>query len=111
MDHRPYVVSLLVQSFVPSVQILVYPSALPNVACCEPFIPPISVPFIENVVGFPNSMYVHVGPYTPYFCSSYGGIVTILTMWPPMFDPLIPPTTLLKLVSAIIHNRSQGAFK
>jgi hypothetical protein len=42
----------------------------------------------KNLVGFPNSMFLHVGPYISYFCSSYGGIGSVLVMWPPMFDPL-----------------------
>jgi hypothetical protein len=46
----------------------------------------------QNPVGFPNSMYPHVEPYTPYFCSSYGGIESVLTMWPPMSNPLTNPT-------------------
>jgi hypothetical protein len=72
-------VSLPIQSPVLNIQNLVYPLALPNVACRKPVVPPISVPFIENVikqnlVGFPNSMYPHVGPYTPYFGFGYGGV-------------------------------------
>jgi hypothetical protein len=59
----------------------------------------------QNVVVFPNSMYPHVGPYTPYFCFGYGGIVSVLTIWPPMSDPLIVPTALPKLVSGIAQTR------
>jgi hypothetical protein len=55
----------------------------------------------HNVVSFPNSMYLHVGPYTPYFGSGYGGIMSVLIMWPPMFDLLIVPTTLPKLLLGI----------
>ncbi len=66
MNHRPYLVSLIFQSLIPNIQNLIYPSTLPNVACKELVIPPISVPFTENVVE-QNSMCPHVGPYTPYF--------------------------------------------
>jgi hypothetical protein len=27
-------------------------------------------------------MYIHVGPYTPYFGYDHGGIMGVLTMWP-----------------------------
>ncbi len=50
-------------------------------------------------------MYPHVGPYTPYFGSGYGGIKSVLIMWPPMFDSLANPTTLLKLVLKIAQTR------
>jgi len=43
----------------------------------------------QNLVGFPNSMYLHVGTYTPYFGYSYKGVGGVPTMWPLMFDPLI----------------------
>ncbi len=46
------------------------------------------------MVGFPNSMYPHVGPYTPYFGYGYEGITNVPTVWPPMFNPLANPTTL-----------------
>jgi len=79
---------------------------LPNVACRELVIPQISIPLTKNVVeqnlvGFPNSMYPHVGPYTPYFGSSYKGIKSDCTMWPPMSDPLVCPTTPPKLILRI----------
>jgi hypothetical protein len=38
-------------------------------------------------------MYLHVGPFTPYFGSSYKGM-SVPTMWPPMSNPLVNPTTL-----------------
>jgi hypothetical protein len=78
-NHELCLVSLPIQSRVLNIQNPVYPLALPNVACRKPVVPPISVPFTKNVieqnlVGFPNSMYPHVGPYTPYFGSGYGGV-------------------------------------
>jgi hypothetical protein len=59
----------------------------------------------QNGVGFPNSMYPHVGPYTPYFGFSYGGIVSVPTMWSPMSNPLIVPMALPKLVLGIAQAR------
>jgi len=72
IDHKPYLVSIPIQSPVLNIQNLVYFLALPNEACRKPIIPPIFIPFTRNVmeqnlVGFFNSMYIHVGPYTPYF--------------------------------------------
>jgi len=55
----------------------------------------------QNPVDFPNSIYPHVGPYTPYFGSSYEGIRSVPTMWPPMSNPLVSPTTLPKPVLGI----------
>jgi hypothetical protein len=49
-DRRPYLLSLPIQSLIPNVQILVYPLALSNLTCRELIIPPISVPFIGNVM-------------------------------------------------------------
>jgi hypothetical protein len=75
-NRKPYSVSIPFQTLISSIQNLVYSLALPNVACRKPIIPFISVPLIgnvmeQNVIGFPNSMYLHVGPYTPYFGSGY----------------------------------------
>jgi hypothetical protein len=75
-DHKPYLVALPIQNLVPNVWNLIYLSALPNVACRKPIIPLVFVPLTINVmdqnpIGFPNSMYLHVGPYTTYFGSSY----------------------------------------
>jgi hypothetical protein len=58
---------------------LVYPLALPNVTRRKPIIPLASIQLIknvmeQNVIGFPNSIYLHVGPYTPYFGFGYEGI-------------------------------------
>jgi hypothetical protein len=47
----------------------------------------------QNLIGFPNSMYPHVGPYTPYFCYGYEGM-SAPTMWPPMSNPLANPIVL-----------------
>jgi len=82
---------------------LVYPLALPNVAYRKLVIPHISIPLTKNIVeqnlvGFQNLVYPHVGPYTPYFGSNYEGIKNDPTMWPPMSDPLVCPIALPKLV-------------
>ncbi len=74
------------------------PIALPNVFHKEPMFPLVSVPLTKNVmennlVGFPNSMFFHVGPCTPYFGPSYRGKGSVLIMWPPIFDPLVNITT------------------
>jgi hypothetical protein len=57
----------------------------------------LSLPFIgnvieQNLVGFPNSMYHHVG-CTPYFGSGYRGIGCVFIVWPSMFDPLVKSMT------------------
>ncbi len=106
MNHRPYLVSLLVQSLVLNVLNSVYPLTLQNVACRESIIPHVSIPLPgnvmeQNLVGYPNSMYPHVGPYTPYFGYVYEGIMSVFTMWPPKSDPLTNPTTPPKLVLGI----------
>jgi hypothetical protein len=105
-DDRPYSISLHVQILVLNVQNSIYPLALPNVTCRELVIPLVSIPLTKNVmeknlVGSPNSMYFHVGPYTPYFYSGNGGIKNVPTMWLPMFNPLINPTTPPKLIFGI----------
>ncbi len=120
MDHKPYLISTHVQSFVPNVYNLVYPLTLLNAFCKKLVIPHIFVPLIKNVmeqnlVSFPNSMYLHVGPYTPYFGYGYGGINNAPTMWLPRFNPLVNPITPPKLVLEITQNeidcsRSWGAF-
>jgi hypothetical protein len=89
---------------------LVYFSTLPNVPCKKPIIPLVFVTFIGNVinknmVGFPNSMYPHVGPYTPYFGFGYEGVRGVPTMWPPMYDPLANLTTSPKPVLGIVQTR------
>ncbi len=56
------------------------------------------------MVCFPNSMYPHVGPYTPYFGSSYEGIGSVPTIWPPMSNPLANPTSTPKLVLGITQD-------
>ncbi len=55
----------------------------------------------QNPIGFPNSMYLHVGPYTPYLGFGYEGIGGVPTMWPSMPDPLTNPTMSRKLVLRI----------
>jgi hypothetical protein len=104
-------VSLPIQSPNLNIQNLVYPSTLPNVVYKKSIIPLIEYVMEQNLVGFPNLMYPHVGSYTPYFGYSYGGIGSVPTMWPPMFDPLINPTTsstpILKFAqTGIITNRN-----
>jgi hypothetical protein len=69
-------------------------------------IPHVYIPFTRNVmeqypVGFPNPIYFHVGPYTPYFGFSYEGIRSVPTMWPPRSNSLANPTTPLKPISRI----------
>jgi len=64
---------------------LVYSSTLLNLPCKELVIPLVSILLTKNVmeqnlVGFPNSMYPYVGPYTPYFGFGYGGIGGVPTM-------------------------------
>jgi hypothetical protein len=49
-NHRPYLISLLVQSFVLNVQNLIYPSTPPNVTCRKPIILHVSIPFTKNVM-------------------------------------------------------------
>ncbi len=82
-NHKLYLVSLLVQSSISNIQNSVYPLTLPNVACRESIIPHVSTPLTKNVmqqnpIGFPNSMYPHVGPHTPYFGFGYKGIGVFL---------------------------------
>jgi hypothetical protein len=57
----------------------------------------------QNPIGFPNSMYFYVGPYTPYFSSSYKGIRGVPTMWPLTSNHLTNPMISLKLVSRIVQ--------
>jgi hypothetical protein len=102
-------VSLIIQIFVHNVQNSIYLLTLPNVACKKPVIPLVSVQFIENImeqnpVGFPNSMYLHVGPYTPYFAYGYGGIRSAPTIWPLMSNPLTNPMAP-KLVLGIAQTK------
>jgi hypothetical protein len=85
VNHRLYPISILVQNPSLNIQNLVYSLTLPNITCREPFIPPLSVPLTRNVmeqnlVGFPNSMYLRVGPYTPHFGFGYGGVRCVPTM-------------------------------
>ncbi len=100
-----------VQSLVLNVQNLIYPLALLDVFHKKIIIPPIYISLIENVmeqnlVGFQNSMYLHVGTYIPYFGFSYGGIGSAPTMWPLMSNPLAnlmaPPKPILGVSQAKI---------
>jgi hypothetical protein len=59
----------------------------------------------QNPIGFPNSMYPHVGPCTPYFGFGYGGIGSVPTMWPPIFNPLVNFITPLNQVLGIAQAR------
>ncbi len=49
-------------------------------------------------VSFFSTMFFHVGPYTSYFGSGYGGIGSVLTMWPPMSDLFVNDMSPLKLI-------------
>jgi hypothetical protein len=72
--------------------------------CREPIISHVSIikyVMEQNLIGFPNSMYLHVGPHTLYFGFGYGGIGSVPTMWPPMSNPLVNPTSPSKLVLGI----------
>jgi hypothetical protein len=40
----------------------------------------------QNLVGFPNSILLYVGPYITYFGVSYDGIGSAHVLWPLMFD-------------------------
>lgn len=66
-NHKPYLVSLHVQSSIPNIQNLIYPLTLPNVACKEITISFNSIFLTKNVmeqnlIGFPNSMYFMLDP-------------------------------------------------
>jgi hypothetical protein len=55
----------------------------------------------KNLVGFPNSMFFHVGPCTPYFGPHYGGKESAPVMWLLIFDPSVNITALPKLVLGV----------
>jgi hypothetical protein len=93
-------VSLTIQNLISNIQTLIYPSTLTNVACRKLVIPPISVPLTRNVVE-QNSMYPHVGPYTPYFGSSYRGRGNVPTMWSLMSNHLTNPAAPSKPILGI----------
>jgi len=100
-------ISTPIQNLVSNVCNLVYPSTLVDVSHKELVIPLVLFLFFinnimeQNPVGFPNSVFLHVGPYTSYFCSSYDGIGSVFVMWPPMSNPLINITTSPKLVLGV----------
>ncbi len=71
-DYRLCLISTHVQNLGLNVLNSVYPTTLPNVFCKGPMFPLVSIPHIENVmekilVSFPNPMFFHLGPCTPYF--------------------------------------------
>jgi hypothetical protein len=85
---------------------LVYLSTSANVSHKKLIIPFVFLLFIKNImeqnlIGFSNSMFFHVGPYILYFCSSYGGIGSSLVMWPPMSNPLTNITTSPKPILGV----------
>jgi hypothetical protein len=89
---------------IPNVQNSVYISTLLDASRKKPIIPHVFVPFTKNVmeqnlVGFPNSMFLHIGPYIPYFGFGYSGIGSVFIMWPPMSNPfaniMAPPKLVL----------------
>jgi len=68
--------------------------------------PLVSIPFVGNVmeqnpIGFPKLMFLHVGPYAPYFGSSYGGIGSALVMWFPISNPLVNMITPFKPILGV----------
>jgi hypothetical protein len=83
----------------------------------EPVISTIFVPLSKNVmeqnpVGFPNSICLHVGPYSPYFCVSYDGIGSAHVLWPLMFDHvtkiMAPPHSILGVAQVgIVANHGE----
>jgi hypothetical protein len=50
-------------------------------------------------------MFSPIGPYTPYFGSSYSGIGSVLAMWPPIYSPFVNITTTPKLVLQVAQAR------
>jgi hypothetical protein len=48
-------------------------------------------------------MYIHVGPYTPYFGFGYGGVRGVPTMWTPLSDPLVNPMISAKPFLGIVQ--------
>ncbi len=119
-DHKLYLVLIPIQNLASNIQNSVYYLTLPNVPCKKLVIPLVSIMLTKkvmepNLVGFPNSMYPHVGPYTPYFGFGYGGIKGVPTMWPPMSNPLANAHIITKANSdnytSWDYNKSQGAFR
>ncbi len=66
------------------------------------------------MVGFPNSMYPHVGTCIPYFGFGYGDIENAPTMWPLIFDPspnlTKSPKSVLGVTQARIIMNCGGVF-
>ncbi len=46
----------------------------------------------------------YVGPYTPYFGSSYESIGSVPTIWPPISNPLVKPTLAPKPILGITQD-------
>jgi hypothetical protein len=91
-NHKPYPVSLPIQSSILNIQNLIYPLALPNVACKELTIPPNFIFLFENVteqnlVGSQNSMYFMLDPIHHFLGFGHKGIGSVPTMWPPISIP------------------------
>jgi hypothetical protein len=89
-----------------NVQKLVYPFALPKSPHKDSFIQPIFIPITRSIIeqipiGFPNSMFPFVGPYTPYFGFGHDGMGNVPTMWPQVFSPFANITATLNLVSRV----------
>jgi hypothetical protein len=85
---------------------LVCPSAPLKSPHKKSFIPHVSVLITGNVIeqnpiGFPNSMFPHVGPYKPYFGYGYSGMGSVPTMWLLMFSPFVKITTTPKPIFRI----------
>jgi hypothetical protein len=72
--------------------IIVCPFAILKSPHKKSFIPHVYVLITENVIeqnliGFPNSIFLHVGPYRPYFGSGYSDMGSVPTMWLPISSP------------------------
>lgn len=105
-SNIPYPILIHVQNLTLNVQQSIYPSTIPKWPCNKPFVPPISIPIIanlieQNLVGFPNSMFPFVGPYPPFFGFGYNGMGSVPTMWPLMFGPFANIIAAPKLVSGV----------
>ncbi len=70
----------------------------------------------QNLVGLSNSIFFHVGPYTPYFGVSYDGIGNVHVLWPLMFDRVInimAPPQLIQGVAqvGIVTNHGEPFYE
>jgi hypothetical protein len=89
---------------------LVCPSALLKSPHKKSFILHVSVLITGNVIeqnpiGFPNSMFPHVGPNRPYFGYGYIGMGSVPTMWLPMSSPFINITTAPKPIFGVAQTK------